>query len=332
VAQTHDDLRVLVVGDGCDERTGAVIEEIADSRVRYGNLSTRFGEQSGPNSVGMALADSPFLAIVNHDDLLLPDHLEHALDRLCRRRADLFVGRTAFTRDVTLDEDGLRAPAIHRFSRYRRRLSDVFPGPFNLFEPCSSWVFTRSLRDRVGPWRPASRLFRSPLEDWLLRAWRSRARAVFGRRTTVLKVSKRGKEGASGPLYGDPGARHLELARLVSSLPADEVRRRIDRDFRLRRERRPARRAAERSQRHTARARRRRPRWTWSRPFDPLFGSLYRATGVDVYSAYCVMRGRPRGWRLHRASLRRTGHPLPDPSDLGEMIEQYRRSLEGDAE
>ncbi|MGH0034065.1 MAG: glycosyltransferase family 2 protein [Myxococcota bacterium] len=320
--QTHRDWRALVVGDACDERTAAAVASLADARFTYVNLSRRFGEQAGPNSVGLALATAPLLAVVNHDDLWLPDHLERALLALARERADLFIARTAFVRDVEPGPGGRSEPSAHRFSRRQRHLDDVFAGPFNRFEPCSAWVFTRSLADRVGPWRPAATLYRSPLEDWLLRAWRVGARATFGRKVTVFKVAKRGRKGAVGPLYGDSGGRHGELARLLSEQPPATVRRGLSRQARSRRERR------RRAPGSRSRVARRRAREQGRRLlYNGLLRSLCRSTGLDVYSVYCAIRGRGRGWRPRRASLRKTGRALPAPSDLQAMVDDVRSRL-----
>ena len=95
--QTHTRWRMLVLGDGCDARTPNALQDIADPRVSYIDLPVRFGEQSGPNSVGMSLATTDWIAFLNHDDLWLPDHLEYALEKLARSGADLFLGQAAFT-------------------------------------------------------------------------------------------------------------------------------------------------------------------------------------------------------------------------------------------
>ncbi len=316
--QTHRAWRALIVGDGCDDRTSRAVAGLGDERFEYVNLSRRFGEQSGPNSVGLALADTPFLAIVNHDDLWLADHLARALEILERGERDLFVGRAAFVRDVGTGDEGVETPIAHRRSRRHRRLADVVGGPFNLFEPCSARVLTRALRDAVGPWRPAARLYRSPLEDWLLRAWRAGARASCSREISVVKVSKRGSPGETGPAYGDSGERHARIASALAAHPLDETRRRMTAALDRRRERRRA-------------GGGRRPRRTAEVEQivlgHPLARRLYRSTGLDLYSACCVLRGRSRGWRPRRSSLLKTGRPLPTPMDLDAMVREARETL-----
>src|SRR5687767_1721251 len=63
--QTADRWRVLVVGDCCPD-AGAVVEELGDPRITFVNLPSRQGEQGPVNSVGMQLATTPLIALLNH--------------------------------------------------------------------------------------------------------------------------------------------------------------------------------------------------------------------------------------------------------------------------
>ena len=96
IAQTRQDWTALVIGDACTDATSQAISDLGDDRIRFVNLPNRFGEQAGPNSVGMALAETPYVAFLNHDDYWFPDHLERAVDTLRQEGRDLFWSRTAF--------------------------------------------------------------------------------------------------------------------------------------------------------------------------------------------------------------------------------------------
>src|SRR4051794_15410033 len=85
----------LVVGDCCGPETRDAIRSLGDSRIRYVNLPTRQGEQSRPNSVGMALAVTPLIAFLNQDDLWLEDHLARAVDAI-EHGAEFYAGSAAF--------------------------------------------------------------------------------------------------------------------------------------------------------------------------------------------------------------------------------------------
>lgn len=67
-AQRLSDWEALVIGDRCGPATGEALAAMGEPRVRYANLPARCGEQSIPNSVGVALARGDAVAFLNHDD------------------------------------------------------------------------------------------------------------------------------------------------------------------------------------------------------------------------------------------------------------------------
>ncbi len=73
--QTFTDFELLVVGDGCTDESAAVVAAVDDPRVRWHNLATNTGHQSGPNAEGLRRARGELIAYLGHDDLWLPDHL-----------------------------------------------------------------------------------------------------------------------------------------------------------------------------------------------------------------------------------------------------------------
>ncbi|MCB0880877.1 MAG: glycosyltransferase family 2 protein [Thermoleophilia bacterium] len=88
LAQTVDDIELLVVGDGCTDDTPDVVAAAGDGRARFIALEPRVGCQSGPNNRGVAEARAPFVAYLGHDDLWHPRHLEYLLDVQRERDAD----------------------------------------------------------------------------------------------------------------------------------------------------------------------------------------------------------------------------------------------------
>ena len=50
--------------------------------IRWVNLASNTGHQWGPNSEGIRLADSDFIAYLGHDDLWAPNHLENLVDAM----------------------------------------------------------------------------------------------------------------------------------------------------------------------------------------------------------------------------------------------------------
>lgn len=214
--QTVSDWRLLVVGDHCDADTATAMAAFDDPRIRYVNLPTWCGEQAIPNSLGLDAGRAPYLALLNHDDLWLDDHLERAM-ALLDRGHDWVVMQAVEAEAVTADG----AP---QWARYRHRpdtAGEAYRG--ESAEPASAWVFTRALWQRVGPWRHAREVQRAPLEDWQLRAWRSGARVSFSDQLTVLAVRTYWRHESRGAVYRDDPAEVAVLTTLLQR-PAAEIR------------------------------------------------------------------------------------------------------------
>lgn len=83
-SQTFGDFQHLVIGDGCTDESAEVVTDAADGdpRIRWVNLASNTGHQWGPNSEGIRLADSDFIAYLGHDDLWVPNHLENLVAAL----------------------------------------------------------------------------------------------------------------------------------------------------------------------------------------------------------------------------------------------------------
>ncbi|MGZ4695409.1 MAG: glycosyltransferase family 2 protein [Acidimicrobiales bacterium] len=83
-AQTFGDFEHLVIGDGCTDESAEVVMAAADGdpRIRWVNLASNTGHQWGPNSEGIRLADSDFIAYLGHDDLWVANHLENLVPAL----------------------------------------------------------------------------------------------------------------------------------------------------------------------------------------------------------------------------------------------------------
>ena len=167
-------LEVIVVGDHCTDDTAEVIGAIADPRVRFVNLPAHGGDQSGPNNHGIQLARGRFVAMLNHDDLFFPDHLDRGIARLEETGADLVWSAALVATPLGDEALGRREWSV--------LLASTPPG--GVYDPlifcvASSWIFRRELAAVVGPWRPGPELFVFPSQDWIFRAWRSGARLLF---------------------------------------------------------------------------------------------------------------------------------------------------------
>lgn len=291
--QTHGDWTALVVGDRCGEETADALRAFRDPRIRYYDLTERFGEQSGPNSAGLHLASGDFVAFLNHDDLLLPDHLEHGIERLAG--ADLCFGRYATA------EVGEGAPVFTSLGPRGRDLGDLVIRHRGAFDPSSFWLVRAAYAKAVGPWRRAREVRGTPLRDWLLRAWRLRGRFRFGERVTGLRLATPDARGG-GPRYDRATPQHEALAALLERDPADRVR------------------ALVLAQVEGAGGTRPRPRRPLARLRRRVWAALYLRFGIDREALVGPLRGRRKGAVLEELSRKRTGAPLPAEASLDAFL------------
>lgn len=313
--QTVQDWRLLVIGDACDESAECALAPfLGDPRVCFVNLPWRCGEQALPNSAGMAAATTEYVALLNHDDVWFPRHLEVALQTLVRERADLFIGRAVAS--IGLDESGLM-PVLSSAAGTRRALRTCFWRRYADVEPASAWVFSRRLANEVGPWRAARELYRTPIEDWALRIWRSGVGVVGSEVVSVLKANKHNVGGSVNELdYATPAA---EQGACVAALEDPVRRETFDREVQT-----FADSGLARAKRHR---RYRRALWQGSVSLfvNPLTATFFRWTGCDAFSLWCRLVGMKPGDRWRKSLRRRTGEVLQDLPDQ-EVVKHYVRA------
>ncbi|HWP95060.1 MAG TPA: glycosyltransferase family 2 protein [Gammaproteobacteria bacterium] len=328
LAQTEPRWRLLIIGDRCDSRIEQVVTQYRDDRIEYVNLAERWGEQSGPNSVGMALADTEYLAFLNHDDVFLQDHLSIALSHFEKKgQIDFYFARTAFVCPIR-DSAGVWQAVPTEVGPEITRFAPAFALKANVFEPCSAWVFRRTLYERIGPWRSARSLYRTPLQDWMLRLWRSGAPCVFGDEISVIKIwrpppagvrDKQPKQRPPGGSYSHRSPVHDYLRSLVRDFEAPAARTRLVRDMRQD--------GPRRTHEFLSGPGQLRERFLYGLLVNRLGAGIYRAMGWDTFSLYARLVGRKRGATLAKLSLDRTGMELPAVPDLDTAIRQARHGL-----
>ena len=191
---------LLVVGDACTDDTREVVASFNDPRIRYHALSANVGEQSGPNNHGVAAARGDLLAFVNHDDLWMPDHLDVLISALDATKADLVFSLMAAIIPG-------HPPALSNFT------------PSGHYEPrtvvpASSWVFRRSLSERVGPWRSYRECYQAPSQDWLCRAQQAGSDSRLVPALTVVAFPSGYRQGSY--TSNDDSEQAQYLARMTS--------------------------------------------------------------------------------------------------------------------
>lgn len=104
VAQTYERLEILVIGDDCDRATRDAVRSVDDPRIRFLNLPARgtypdhvrhrrMVAGSHPMNVGLALARGTWIAPLDDDDELTPDHVEVLLRHARAHRLEMVWSR-----------------------------------------------------------------------------------------------------------------------------------------------------------------------------------------------------------------------------------------------
>jgi glycosyltransferase involved in cell wall biosynthesis len=101
LASDLSELEILVVDDGSKDRSEEIVHRIGDPRIVVIRLRSS-GVPGRPLNVGMARARAPYVALLNADDLLKPDHLSSAAAALDRHPQAGF----AFADFARIDGDG----------------------------------------------------------------------------------------------------------------------------------------------------------------------------------------------------------------------------------
>ncbi len=174
--QTVADFTLEVVGDGCDEKTEAVVRAVSDPRVRFSRFPKGMGFGYVHRNTVLRRGTSPYIAYMTDDDLMFPDHLERALAVLEKGTPPLVAFRAA---QVRYPDD--LDPCFFAFDwgggNFSQFLRNWFIGSGNL-------VHRRDLFDRLGYWDET--LFRFGDREFYNRA-RTRGEAAFVDETTLLR-------------------------------------------------------------------------------------------------------------------------------------------------
>jgi glycosyltransferase involved in cell wall biosynthesis len=176
LAQDLSDFEILVVGDASTDDTESIVASLADSRLRWLNLATRCGSQSGPNNAGIAAAKGEVIAYLGHDDIWEPDHLS--------RLAALY--RSDTPPDFAVSGSIFHLPN----GTSGHEVMGLFDDGANIssyFFPPSSFSHRKPVIEVIGPWRMPEDC-RAPVdEDLLLRAL---AAGMLFRSTGVVTLHK----------------------------------------------------------------------------------------------------------------------------------------------
>ncbi len=167
LAQSLDDLELIVIDDASRDGTWDAIHSVRDPRIRAVRHATNQGAHQTLNE-GLALGRGRYLAILNSDDRYHPERLA----RLVAALGD--APCLAFSDVGFMDSKGLPAPDHERARDYAeacQRAGQLPPAGWllssNLAISTSNFLFPRSLFDRIGSF---ANLRYTHDWDWALRA------------------------------------------------------------------------------------------------------------------------------------------------------------------
>ncbi len=104
LAQTYENIEVIVVGDVSPDATGEGVAAIGDDRVHYENLTLRGPYSDDPKTFwftagiyplnrSFQLARGQWIAVLNDDDAFRPSFVEHLLAHAKATRAEVAYGK-----------------------------------------------------------------------------------------------------------------------------------------------------------------------------------------------------------------------------------------------
>lgn len=301
---------IVVIGDHCNPETAEVLAGIAEPKVRYVNLPSRCGEQSIPNSVGMALATGDVIAFLNHDDLWLPDHLETSLAALADPTVDLVTTAAA----VFLTDPKSGAPMVGEISARSRTFCDAFFQPNFWFEPISTWVVRTKIAHAIGPFSPASTLYRMSPQDWLLRAWRAGISYRDLPIVTVLKDCTLPRHPGL-PSYAEDRFGLADFTDVALSLSPATTREAVAESHRAASAAGVPPRSADPEVREALAA------------LGHAEADVYLREGVDAFDATMRAKGFAPGWRMAKLLQSRTNERLTTPPPLEDLVRFAKDAL-----
>ena len=152
LAQTHPAAEILVVDDATTDETAEVAKRYSD-RVKYHRIHIH--KEFSAQRVSFEMTSSPFLVMLDADDMMDPDYLKEGLPFF----KDPRVGIVHADLDRFGDETGL--------------LNFTPPSGIDLYKQnacISSSIVRRSALDQSGCFDPGSYLSEGELQDWFM--WR----------------------------------------------------------------------------------------------------------------------------------------------------------------
>ncbi|WP_159079851.1 glycosyltransferase [Methyloceanibacter sp. wino2] len=142
--QSEQDFEVLIVGDGCTDKTAEVVAAFDDPRLQWFDLPKAPYYGYANRNIALKQARGDYIAFMAHDDILFPDHLEILAATLESTRKEW-----AYSRPLWVDLNG--NIAAYPMNLENDRELDVFLNHRNTV-PASCVVHRRDCFEKYGYW------------------------------------------------------------------------------------------------------------------------------------------------------------------------------------
>jgi glycosyltransferase involved in cell wall biosynthesis len=147
-AQTVRDIEIIVVDDGSTDQTPQLIQTIAaqDPRVRILKMPEKGGHGSAAaRNLGLTACRAPYIAIMDGDDISIPDRLEKLLSFLETHPEIALVGSAI----RTMDEHGQFFGNVYEAAPNQAAILKTV----HLNIPCLVWLARKDLYDQLQGYR-----------------------------------------------------------------------------------------------------------------------------------------------------------------------------------
>ncbi|AMN39697.1 glycosyltransferase family 2 protein [Rhodoplanes sp. Z2-YC6860] len=142
--QTEKSFEFLIVGDGCTDNTREVVATFSDPRIRWIDLPKAPLSGYANRNIALRQARGQYVVYAQHDDILLPDHIERLIATIEASDADW-----AYSRPLWVARDGVLLPFA--INLCHRDELEYFLKAVN-HVPSTCVIHTRSALERVGYW------------------------------------------------------------------------------------------------------------------------------------------------------------------------------------
>ena len=99
LAQTYEDLEIILVDDGSPDNCGRIIDRFKEANPNIIVIHKKNGGVSAARNDGMAIASGEYVMFVDGDDYVEPDYVSYFVSLLERDNSDMAVSTKVFTKD-----------------------------------------------------------------------------------------------------------------------------------------------------------------------------------------------------------------------------------------